>query len=416
MHLFTQIFLAVALGSFILQWWLNERQRQHVGARRLQVPPAFADRITLEQHQRAADYTRAKTALVRVDLVVELLVLLTFTLGGGVQWLHEQSATVTSHPLLQGIVLLLGFSLISSLLQLPMGWYRTFRLEQRFGFNTQTQQLFWVDTAKKLLLGVLIELPLMAVVLWLFSAMGSYWWLWAWAVLMLFMLTLFAVYPTWIAPLFNRFTPLADDSLRERIDALLQRCGFQSSGIFVMDGSTRSRHGNAYFTGFGRSRRVVFFDTLLEHLTPAEIEAVLAHELGHFRHGHVKKRLVLMAVLSMLGLWALGQLSGAAWFYAGLGVSAQTPALALLLFMLTLPVFLTPVSPLLNLLSRRDEFEADRFAAREANGQDLITALVKLYQDNAATLTPDPLYSAIYDSHPPAPLRIAALQAASAPN
>lgn len=412
MHAFTLVFLCVALGGFAVQWWLNERQRAHVAAHRHQVPPAFADRFTLEQHQRAADYTLARAALVRIDLALELLILLAFTLGGGVQWLHELLARYLQHPLLQGVALIIGFSLLTSALQLPLQWYRTFRLEQRFGFNNQTQRLFWTDQVKSLLLSLLFGVPLAALVLWLFQAMGSLWWLWAWLAVSGFMLLMFAIWPTWIAPLFNRFTPLEDAALRERIDALLQRCGFQASGVFVMDGSTRSQHGNAYFTGFGRSKRIVFFDTLLKHLSTAEIEAVLAHELGHFHHGHVKKRLALMAGLSLAGLWALGQLAQADWFYTGLGVQAQTPALALLLFLLILPVFMVPVTPVFNLLSRADEFEADRFAARQADARDLISALVKLYQDNAATLTPDPLHSAVYHSHPPAPVRIAALEAA----
>lgn len=410
MHAFTLIFLAVTLSALALQLWLNHRHLKHVAQHRAEVPKAFADKITLEQHQKAADYTEAKAKLNRVDLILETVLLLAFTLGGGVQALYEFSAAYVSQPVLQGVLLIVSFSVLSSLIGLPLSWYRTFHLEQRFGFNTQTAKLFWIDLLKKTALGLVLEAPMIALVLWLFGAMGAYWWLWAWGALMALQLVLFALYPTWIAPLFNKFTPLNDESLQARINQLLDRAGFKASGVFVMDGSTRSRHGNAYFTGFGRNKRIVFFDTLLENLSPAEIEAVLAHELGHFHHGHVKKRLVMMAVLSLGGLWLLGVLATAPWFFSGLGVSAQTPALALLLFMLTLPVFLTPISPLFNLLSRKDEFEADRFAAKQSNAMDLVNALVKLYQDNAATLTPDPLYSGFYDSHPPAPIRIAALE------
>lgn len=410
MHAFTLVFLIATLSALVLQLWLNQRHLRHVSKHRAEVPEAFAEQITLAQHQKAADYTLAKAILNRVDLWIETVVLLGFTIGGGVQKLYEFTSAHIHNPILQGVALIVGFSLISSLISLPMSWYRTFNLEQRFGFNTQTPKGFLLDLLKNTLLGFALGAPMIALVLWLFNAMGNYWWLWAWGALMGLQLLLLAIYPTWIAPLFNKFTPLADESLQARINNLLDRAGFKSSGVFVMDGSSRSRHGNAYFTGFGRNKRIVFFDTLLENLSPVEIEAVLAHELGHFHHGHVKKRLVVMALLSLGGLWLLSALATSPWFYSGLGVSGQTPALALLLFMLTLPVFLTPISPLFNLLSRKDEFEADRFAALQSNANDLVNALVKMYQDNAATLTPDPLYSGFYDSHPPAPIRIAALK------
>lgn len=410
MHAFTLVFLIATLSALVLQLWLNQRHLRHVSKHRAEVPEAFAEQITLAQHQKAADYTLAKAILNRVDLWIETVVLLGFTIGGGVQKLYEFTSAHIHNPILQGVALIVGFSLISSLISLPMSWYRTFNLEQRFGFNTQTPKGFLLDLLKNTLLGFALGAPMIALVLWLFNAMGNYWWLWAWGALMGLQLLLLAIYPTWIAPLFNKFTPLADESLQARINNLLDRAGFKSSGVFVMDGSSRSRHGNAYFTGFGRNKRIVFFDTLLENLSPVEIEAVLAHELGHFHHGHVKKRLVVMALLSLGGLWLLSVLATSPWFYSGLGVSGQTPALALLLFMLTLPVFLTPISPLFNLLSRKDEFEADRFAALQSNANDLVNALVKMYQDNAATLTPDPLYSGFYDSHPPAPIRIAALK------
>lgn len=410
MHAFTLVFLIATLSALGLQLWLNQRHLRHVSKHRAEVPEAFAEQITLAQHQKAADYTLAKAILNRVDLWIETVVLLGFTIGGGVQKLYEFTSAHIHNPILQGVALIVGFSLISSLISLPMSWYRTFNLEQRFGFNTQTPKGFLLDLIKNTLLGFALGAPMIALVLWLFNAMGNYWWLWAWGALMGLQLLLLAIYPTWIAPLFNKFTPLTDESLQARINNLLDRAGFKSSGVFVMDGSSRSRHGNAYFTGFGRNKRIVFFDTLLENLSPVEIEAVLAHELGHFHHGHVKKRLVVMALLSLGGLWLLSVLATSPWFYSGLGVSGQTPALALLLFMLTLPVFLTPISPLFNLLSRKDEFEADRFAALQSNANDLVNALVKMYQDNASTLTPDPLYSGFYDSHPPAPIRIAALK------
>ena len=366
--------------------------------------------VTLEQHQKAADYTVAKASLGQFALVQEAAILLAFTLGGGIQWLNQHTAKLIHAPLWQGVLLILMYMLLTTVLDLPLTLYRTFVLESRFGFNTTQGRVFVVDLLKGALLLLLLGTPILALVIWLFTSMGAHWWLWAWAAITIFQLLMMEIYPIAIAPLFNKFVPLTDADLQARITSLLQRCGFASNGVFVMDGSKRSSHGNAYFTGLGKNKRIVFFDTLLEHLSGAQVEAALAHELGHFHHGHIRKRLALMAVITLAGLWLLAQLPDSAWFYQGLGVQDHSPALALLLFMLSLPAFLTPAAPLFNALSRKDEFEADRFAALHTRADDLVLALVKLYGDNASTLTPDRLHSAFYDSHPPAPLRIGALQ------
>ncbi|MBV8048279.1 MAG: M48 family metallopeptidase [Paludibacterium sp.] len=407
---FTKVFFVVVLLTFSLRVWLALRHSRHIAARRAAVPAEFAADITLESHQRAADYTRAKLRLGLVSGAVDLALLLALTLGGGLNGLWTLASPLANHPVLQGTAFIALVLALSGLISLPLSLYATFRLEARFGFNKMTWGLFVRDGIKSLMIGAIIGLPLIALALWLMTVTGRHWWLWLWLVWTGFSLLMVVVYPTVIAPLFNRFSPLADQALKARIEALLARTGFRSQGVFVMDGSKRSSHGNAYFTGFGSAKRIVFFDTLVEHLTPAEIEAVLAHELGHFKLRHVLKRIVTTFLLSLAALWLLGRLIDAAWFYQGLGLASQGPAQALLLFFLALPAFTFPLTPLMSRLSRRHEFEADDFAARETDARDLISALVKLYRDNAATLTPDPLYSAFYDSHPPAVLRIAHLK------
>lgn len=407
---FSLVFLAAVAFTLMIRLWLGWRHIRHVGAHRANVPADFAEHIPLAAHQKAADYTRDRCRAGLATTLVDAGLLLALTLGGGIAWLHELwSARLDG--IAYGLAMIFSLLLISALVDLPFSLYRQFVIEARYGFNRMTIALFCADLAKQALLGLCIGAPLIAVVLWLMNAMGAAWWFWVWLFWAGFNLLLLFIYPTWIAPLFNKFTPLAEGETRSRIEALLARCGFRSSGLFVMDGSKRSSHGNAYFTGFGNNKRIVFFDTLLERLTPDEIEAVLAHELGHFRKKHIVQRIVFMFAGSLAFLWLLGHLIGSPWFYAGLGVPAQNTALALILFFLVVPAFTFPLSPLFSQLSRRHEFEADAWAAEHAAAADLIHALVKLYEDNAATLTPDPLYSAFYDSHPPAAQRIARLQA-----
>ena len=406
---FQSIFLAALIIAFGLKLWLLLRQMRHVWQHRALPPAVFAARVPVEAHHKAADYTLAKARLGLLHLLVEAGLLLAFTLGGGLQWLNDALATGLS-PLYAGTALLLGVFLIGGLVELPLTLYHQFGIESRFGFNRQTAGGFVADLFKQTLLGLLIGGPLILLVLWLMGIMGEAWWLWVWGVWMGFNLLVLMLYPTLIAPLFNKFTPLADADLKARIEALLRRAGFTASGVFVMDGSRRSSHGNAYFTGLGRNKRIVFFDTLLEQLSPEQIEAVLAHELGHFKRRHIVKRIALMFVLSLGLLALLAWLKEAAWFHAGLGVATPTDATTLALFFLALPVFLFPLTPLMSLYSRKHEFEADAFAASHCDPAHLITALVRLYRDNAATLTPDPLYSLFYDSHPKAVERIAKLE------
>ena len=408
---FQSVFLAALVLAFGLKLWLLLRQMRHVWLHHDTPPDAFLGIIPIEEHRKAAAYTLAKARLGLVHLALEAGLLLFFTLGGGLQWLQDTLSARLDSPLLVGTALLLGLFLISALAELPLSALGQFRVEARFGFNRQTVGGFVADLAKQALLGLAIGGPLILLVLWLMGVMGDSWWLWVWGVWMAFNLLILAVYPTFIAPLFNKFTPLADDSLRERIERLLARAGFKSSGVFVMDGSRRSSHGNAYFTGLGKNKRIVFFDTLLSQLGPDQIEAVLAHELGHFKHRHIVKRIVLMFVLSLVMLAGLAWVKDAGWFYAGLGVASQTDATALALFFLALPVFLFPATPFMSLYSRKHEFEADAFAAKQTEAGHLISALVRLYRDNASTLTPDPIYSLFYDSHPKAVERIEKLDA-----
>jgi STE24 endopeptidase len=367
--------------------------------------------VALPAHQKAADYTAAKTRFGIVDALLSAAVLLAFTLGGGLQGLFDLWARVFDPAgYAHGIAFILSVAVITGAIDLPLSIYRTFVIEARFGFNRMTAALFVADLAKSIVLGLAIGVPLMLAVLWLMGQMGSLWWLWVWLTWIGFNLVMLIVYPTLIAPLFNRFTPLEDLALKDRIERLLVKCGFRSKGLFVMDGSKRSSHGNAYFTGFGAAKRIVFFDTLLSRLGPGEVEAVLAHELGHFRRHHVWKRIAWLFLGSLAFLAALGYLIDQPWFYEALGVERRSTAVALLLFFMVVPVFTFLLQPLGSLYSRRHEYEADAYAASHADAQELIRALVKLYQDNAATLTPDPVHSAFYDSHPPAALRIARLQ------
>ncbi len=403
--LVTAAFLAAFVATLALRLWLAARHAAFVGRHAAAVPPQFAERISLESHQKAAAYTVARTRFGMVAALGDAALLLFLTLGGGIATLDRLwSGLFTGHA--YSLALIFSVLALQAVVDLPFALYRQFVIETRFGFNRMTLGLFFSDIVKQMLLAAAIGTPLLLAVLWLMGNLGELWWLYVWVFWCVFSLALHFAYPTWIAPLFNKFSPLADGEMKRRIEALLQRCGFRSSGLFVMDGSKRSSHGNAYFTGFGNSKRIVFFDTLLERLAPAEVEAVLAHELGHFRRRHVVKHIALSFVLSLVFLALLGQLIDAPAFYAGLGVSGGNAALALLLFFLVIPVFTFPLHPLTSALSRSHEFEADAYAAAHASANDLVIALVKLYQDNAATLTPDPIHSLFYDSHPPAAQRI----------
>jgi STE24 endopeptidase len=411
MPFFSKLFLAAVIIAFGLRLWLALRQMRHVWQHRERPPEAFAGEITLAEHQKAADYTLAKMRTALVQLAIEMGVLLALTLGGGLQRLHDALAGWLDGPLLLGTGFLLALMALLAASELPVGLYRQFRVEARFGFNRQTLAGWLGDLIKQSLLGLLLGGPLILAVLWLMGAMGELWWLYVWLTWMGFNLLMLAIYPTVIGPLFNKFTPLDDASLRDRIENLLQRCGFAAQGVFVMDGSRRSSHGNAYFTGLGAAKRIVFFDTLLKQLGPDEIEAVLAHELGHYRLKHVAKRIALLAALSLGLLFVLAQLKAAPWFYQDLGMAVQSDAAALALFLLVSPVFLFPLTPVMSLYSRKHEFEADAYAARQSDARQLVAALVKLYRDNATTLTPDPIYSLFYDSHPKAAERIGRLHA-----
>ncbi len=419
MHV-TLAFAAALLLSLATQLWLSTRQMRHVAQHRSAVPAAFANTVSLQTHQRAADYTLAKGRFGLWSTALSAAVLLGWTLLGGLDALN----TVVRDAVLPGwgalayqLALLAAVAVIGGLIELPLEWISTFRIEHNFGFNRMSLGLWLADQAKGALLAALIGLPLAALVLWLMGVSGGLWWLWAWAALVAFNLLLMVIYPTLIAPFFNKFEPLADESLKARVQALMQRCGFAAKGLFVMDGSRRSAHANAYFTGLGAAKRVVFFDTLLARLTPGEVEAVLAHELGHFKHKHVLQRMVGIFAMSLVGLALLGWLARQSGFYAGLGVapnlSAPNDALALLLFMMALPSFTFFISPLMAHFSRQHEFQADAYACQQADGRDLANALLKLHEDNAATLTPDPVYVRFYYSHPPASERLAALPAAT---
>ena len=404
------LFLGFTAFSTLLQLLLSLRQSRAVLLHRGRVPRDFKDVISLEEHQKAADYALAKQRFSRWHILYETLLLLMFTLGGGLNLLAETANRLTASPLNQGVLLMVLFSLASSLLSLPFALYRSFRLEAAFGFNNMTLGTFFTDQIKGLLLGAAIGIPLLYAVIYLMGAAGNAWWLWVWLLWLGFSLLMLWAFPKWIAPLFNRFEPLADEDLQQRITNLLTRTGFASNGIFVMDGSKRSGHANAYFTGLGQNKRIVFFDTLLKGMQPQEVEAVLAHELGHFKHRHIVKQIAVRFLLALLVLFALGQIIHFAAVYHGLGVAYPSHAMALLLMMLVLPVLSFPFAPLGSLSSRRNEFEADRFAAAHTHAEDLISALIKLYRSNAASLVNDRWYARWYDSHPNARERIAALR------
>lgn len=404
--------------GLLVKFYLSARQIRHVARHRDAVPAAFTATISLAAHQKAADYTITKSRFGLLELAFGTAVLLGWTLLGGLDALNQVLAGTSLaewSPLAQQLALVAGFAVIGGVLDLPFTLYSTFKIEERFGFNKMTFKLWLTDLLKSTVVGIVVGLPILALILWLMGSAGRLWWLWAWAVWMGFNLLILVLYPTVIAPLFNKFQPLEDESLKARVTALMQRCGFAAKGLFVMDGSKRSAHANAYFTGFGAAKRVVFYDTLLKQLSPAEVDAVLAHELGHFKHKHIIKRIVMLFALSLAGFALLGWLSSQIWFYTGLGVlpnmNASNDALALLLFMLVVPLFSFFISPLFAQLSRQHEFEADAYAALQTDGRDLSSALLKLYKDNASTLTPDPVFVKFYYSHPPASERLARMSA-----
>jgi STE24 endopeptidase len=410
---FTLVFCAVLVLGLLTKFYLASRQIRHVARNRGAVPAAFAATISLDAHQKAADYTIAKARFGMLEMAFGAAVLLGWTLLGGIDALNQAlagSSLASWSPLVPQLALLAAFGLISGVLDLPFTLYSTFRIEERFGFNKMTLKLWLADLVKSTLVGIVIGLPIVALILWLMGSAGSLWWLWAWGVWMGFNLLVLVLYPTVIAPLFNKFKPLEDEALKTRVTALMQRCGFAAKGLFVMDGSKRSAHANAYFTGFGAAKRVVFYDTLLKQLNPGEVDAVLAHELGHFKHKHIIKRIFSMFAMSLAGFALLGWVSSQVWFYAGLGVrpnlTGANDALALLLFLLVVPLFSFFVSPVFAQFSRKHEFEADAYAVAQTDGKDLQSALLKLYQDNASTLTPDPVFVKFYYSHPPASERL----------
>ena len=419
--IFTLVFAAVLVAGLLVRFYLATRQIRHVMQHRNEVPAAFAATISLVSHQKAADYTVTKARFGLLEMAFGAALLLGWTLLGGIDVLNQTiNATGVANygSLTPQLALLTAFAVISGVLSLPFTLYSTFRIEEQFGFNKMTVKLWLLDAVKGLVVGAVIGLPIVALILWLMGSAGSLWWLWAWAAWMAFNLLILVLYPTVIAPMFNKFKPLDDETLKARVTALMQRCGFAAKGLFVMDGSKRSAHANAYFTGFGAAKRVVFYDTLLKQLNPGEVDAVLAHELGHFKHKHIIKRIVSMFAMSLAGFALLGWLSSQVWFYTGLGVrpnlNGGNDALALLLFMLAVPLFSFFISPIFAQFSRKHEFEADAYAISQTDGKDLQSALLKLYQDNASTLTPDPIYVRFYYSHPPASERLARMSPAGA--
>lgn len=409
MSQFSVIFLLILIADSGLKLWLNLRQKQAIHRSFNQVPTPFDQQITLVEHQKAAQYNLAKLTENRYELAYSALLILIFTLGGGIDWI-ARSFNLANYPLSSEVLLIVVYTLFNSLLGLPFSYYSTFKIEQRFGFNNTTLKLFISDLVKSTLLGLIIGVPLLYLVMWLMNNLGNQWWLWVWGVLVVFNLLILIIYPTFIAPLFNKFTPLEDLELKAKIEQLLTTCGFKSQGVFVMDGSKRSSHGNAYFTGLGASKRIVFFDTLLKQLSQEEIIAVLAHELGHFKHKHILKQMIISFGITLLGLYIFSLLINQVWFYAGLHVSQISNASGLLLLFILTGLISLPLAPLSSFMSRKNEFEADDFAKAHANKQDLINGLVKLYRDNASTLTPDELYVKFYYSHPPASVRIKNLE------
>ncbi|MBT4078092.1 MAG: M48 family metallopeptidase [Gammaproteobacteria bacterium] len=410
MHTFTLIFLTFLLASVLTRLWLSQRQINHILSHKDKVPEAFAEKISLEEHQKAADYSTTKLKLGRLTLAWETLWLLLWTTGGALSIVDSWWLQYEFSPLWTGIGVILSLTLLMSLLDLPFSLYSTFVIEERFGFNKTTIKTWITDLLKSASLMMVIGVPLIAVILWLMNQAGQYWWLYAWSVWTAFSLLMMWAFPVFIAPLFNKFSALEDESLKTRIDNLLQRCGFKSKGVFVVDGSKRSAHGNAYFTGFGSNKRIVFYDTLLESLSENEVEAVLAHELGHFKRNHIKKSMALSILMTLGGFALLAWLMNSAWFYSAMGVETASTHTALLLFMFVLPVFTYFISPLFSAMSRKHEFEADDFAKQQSDYRALVSALVNMYRENASTLTPDPIHSMFYDSHPPASIRISHLE------
>ncbi len=410
MHTFTFIFILFVVVTAGIQLWLSLRQAKHVANHRAAVPDEFSDKITLDEHQKAADYTKTKGNFGRIELLLGTVILFLWTLGGGLEWLDNLWQGTNWGPLATGVAVLLSFSVISSLIDIPSSLYSTFVIEEEFGFNKTSIKTFFVDMAKGTALSLVIGIPLILLVLWLMESMGDFWWLYAWVALTAFSILMMWAYPKFIAPIFNKFKPLEEGEVLDRLTSLLKRTGFNSDGVFIMDGSKRSSHGNAYFTGFGKTKRIVFFDTLLKHLSPKQVEAVLAHELGHFKRKHVLKGMIASMTMTFIGFAVLAWLMKQDWFYSALGVSSSSTYMALILFMMVAPAFTFFIGPLMARWSRKHEFEADEFAAQQSDAGELISALVSLYKKNAGTLTPDPLYSAFYDSHPPASIRIAHLK------
>ena len=411
METLSLLFIFALLLSLILQLWLSNRQTRAIALNRSAVPDAFSAQISLEQHQKAADYSRSKLSIGKIELIYGAILLLGWTLGGGLELIDNFIRSYAYSEITTGLLVIFGIMFISAIIDLPFTLYRTFKIEQKFGFNRMTAVQFIKDMLMQSILTIVLAVPLIAGILWLMEGASPFWWVYVWAALLSFGLLISWIFPTFIAPLFNKFMPLENEELRERITALMDRCGFASNGIFVMDGSKRSSHGNAYFTGLGKNKRIVFFDTLLETLDPNEVEAVLAHELGHFKHHHVRKGLILNAVLTLAGLAILAWLIKQEAFYTVLGVSHASTYMALILFSMVMPLLSIYLTPIMSYLSRKHEFEADDFASEQSKPETLIKALVKLYRDNANTLTPDSLYSAFHDSHPPAPVRVAHLSA-----
>ena len=402
---FYYLFIFLLITTTIFQVWLTKRHIAHIHKNKTKVPAAFSKKISISDHKKAADYTISKSNIGIIDLFIQAIFLYLITLGGGINILTDTFSNLINNQLVIGAMVIISVMLISSLIDLPLNIYKTFNIDERFGFNRMTAQIFILDLIKQSILSIVIGIPILLISLWIISNLGGLWWLWLWVFISVFNFLMLILYPTYIAPFFNKFLPLKDVKLKTKIEKLLLKCGFKSNGLFVMNGSLRSNHGNAYFTGFGNSKRIVFFDTLLEKLSHKEIKAVLAHELGHFHHNHVKKRIILMFVMSFIGLYVLGILKDSAWFYESLGV-IQSDANGLLLFLLVSPLFIFFIRPLMAYYSRKNEFEADEYACKYSNPQDLKLSLIKLYRDNASTLTPDPLYSNFYDSHPPALERI----------
>ncbi len=402
-------FIFFLIASYVLQFWLSRRNIKHIATHRGQVPEAFVDKISLESHQKAADYTIARNKFGLLELSFSTILLVIWTLGGGLQYLDDQIRVFNLSPIFTGVAVIIGLGVISGILDIPFSLYKTFVIEEKFGFNRQTIKMYFIDMIKQTIIMLIIGVPFLSFILWLMDDASPYWWLYVWGSWFGFSMLMMWLYPAVIAPIFNKFTPLDEPELKSKISNLLERCGFTSNGVYIMDGSKRSSHGNAYFTGFGNNKRIVFFDTLLNSLQHDEIEAVLAHELGHFKRNHIKKRIATMALMSLGGLALLAWLIDQSFIYEGLGVTQPSYYMALILFMLVTPVISIFLNPLFSLMSRKHEFEADEFAAQNTDANNLITALVKLYEENSNTLTPDPLYSSFYDSHPPAPVRIAHL-------